>query len=237
MIPTSFFLPTDNAGVSLAPATQPLLITSNTPIELFSFALTYAQNVPSDARIILITSKDRATLTIALNSSLLTSQSSPLTSTHSILASNSITLYYVETLAQLRVLLSLLQHTKVAFLGIDNSIPLHESASEWSVQGISRTIAAMVNITSVSRGVLVLNESHESVERSVPVLNPGVGGGLSHATTLVIRVLGRWARGFWSQGRHGEGECFAEWTCDGDKRHIRWTLHDGEIDDVHIATR
>jgi hypothetical protein len=236
MIPISYFLPSNAPSVSsLFPSTHPLLITSDAPVELVVLALTYGQQLASDDRLVLITSRDPASLLPSLETSLLTSASSPLTSVNYILASRSITLYHVETLADLRVLLSSLQHSKISFLGIDNSISLHESASELSAQGISRTVAAMVDIASSSKGVLVLNESYESVERSVPVLNPGLGSGLGHSTVPIIRVLGRWVRGFWKQGPR-EGDCFAEWTCQREKQRVRWTLHDGEIDDVQITT-
>jgi len=153
----------------------------------------------------------------------------------SILASDCITIYHVETLPQLRVLLSFLQHSKIGFLGVDNFISLHEPASELTAQGISRTLAAMINITSSSNGILALREPRDVAMRSVPILNSGVGGGLSQATAPITRILGRWVRGFWHQQTNMEGECSAEWTCQGKKWSIRWTLTDGEIDDVQIS--
>lgn len=133
------------------------------------------------------------------------------------------------------MLLSNLQHSKISFLGVDSVISLHDAASELSAQGIGRTIAAMVNITSASKGVLVLRESSDMVERSVPILNAGVTGSFSHSTVPIIRILGRWVRGFWNQLVNDEGECKAEWRCRGEKYQIQWTLDDGEIDDVQIS--
>ena len=105
-----------------------------------------------------------------------------------------------------------------------------------SAQGIGRTLAAMVNITSASKGVLVIREPPHTIESSVPTLNAGVGGGLGHSSVPIQRILGRWVRGFWTEESSTEGECSAEWACQGEKYHVRWTLNDGEIDDVHIST-
>jgi len=234
--PTSFFLPSCVTIPShLSTSSHPLLITSETPAELVTFAVTFAQRSPENGRLILITTQDRTAFLSSLNSTLFTIHSSPLASASLILASDKVTLYQVETLAHLRVLLSSLQHSNVGFLGVDSFISLHETASELSAQGISRTVAAMVNVTSSTNGVLVLREPRESVERTVPILNSGVGGGsLSSATVSVIRVLGRWVRGFWHQDMSGEGNCSADWTCCGEKWRVEWSLQDGEIDDVQI---
>lgn len=232
--PTSFFLPSRvNVASDLSPSSHPLLITSESPSELVTFAITYAEQSPQNGRVILITGQDRRVFLSSLNSTLFTSPSSPLSSTSLILASDTVTLYLVETLAHLRVLLSSLQHSQVGFLGVDSFISLHESASELSAQGIGRTLAAMVNVTS-TRGSLVLREPRESVERKVPILNSGLGGSLSSTTVSVIRVLGRWVRGFWHQDMSGEGNCSADWTCCAEKWRVEWTLQDGEIDDVQI---
>ena len=234
----SFFLPSRVQNPSEWPsASSPLLIISNTPVELITSAVTFPQHSSVHGRHVLIICHRRNALLESLTSTLLTSPLSTLNSAPSILASNAVTVYYVETLAHLRVLLSSLQQSDVAFLGIDNFISLHETAAELSAQGISRTLAAMVNITSSSNGILTLRESRESVERSVPILNSGVSGGISQAMIPIIRVLGCWVRGFWSQETNVEGECSAEWTCRGEKWHIRWMLHDGEIDDVQISIR
>ena len=234
--PTAFFLPSRvNIPSNLSPSSHPLLITSETPSELITFAITVAQQPNRNGRLVLITTQDRTTFLSSLNSTLFTSHSTPLSSTAFILASDKVTLYRVETLAQLRVFLSSLQHCAVSFLGVDSFISLHETASELSAQGISRTLAAMVHVTSSSNGVLVLREPRESVERTVPILNSGIGGGsLSSATVSVIRVLGRWIRGFWHQGMSGEGNCSADWACLGEKWRVEWTLRDGNIDDIQI---
>jgi len=231
--PTAFILPSRVYNISeWSTSLSPLLLVSDTPAELVTFGITFAQHSLRNGRYVLITSQDRVSFTSSLTSTLLTSESSPLSSTSSILASNCITTYHVATLAQLRVLLSTLQHSKVDFLGIDNFISLHEVAVELSAQGISRTIAAMINITSSSKGVLALREPRETIERSVPILNSGVTGGLSHATVPITCILGRWIRGFWYQESNGDGDCSAEWICKGEKWHIRWTLHDGQVYDV-----
>jgi hypothetical protein len=234
--PTSFFFPCRlNFPSDLSPSSHPLLVTSQTPAELVTFAIKFAQQSPRNGRLVLITTQDRTTFLSSLNSTLFTSFSSSLASTSLILASDNVTLYQVETLAHLRVLLSSLQHSKVAFLGVDSFISLHETASELSAQGISRTLAGMVNVTSPTNGVLVLREPRETVELTVPILNSGVGGGsLSSATVSMIRVLGRWVRGFWHQDMSGEGNCSADWTCCGEKWRVEWSLQDGEIDDVQI---
>ena len=237
--PTSFFLPLRVYNISQwSPASSPLLIVSDTSAELIiTFAVTFAQHSRQIGRNVIITTQDHATLLSSLTSTLLTSSSSPLSCAPSILASDAITVYHVETLAHLRVLLSSLQHSQIAFLGVDRFISLHGPAAELSAQGISRTLAAMINITSTSNGILALGEPRESVERSVPILNSGVSGGLSNATTSIMRILGRWIRGFWNQESNRDGECSAEWICKGEKWHIRWTLNDGEITDLHISTR
>ena len=203
-----------------------------------TFAVTFAEQFEQflqNYRLVLITTQDRIAFLSSVRSTLFTARSSPLASASLILASDNVTLYQVETLAHLRVLLSSLQHSKVGFLGVDSFISLHETASELSAQGISRTLAAMVNVTSSTNGVLVLREPRESVERTVPILNSGVrGGSLSTATVSVIRVLGRWVRGFWHQDMSGEGNCSADWTCCGEKWRVEWSLQDGEVDDVQI---
>jgi hypothetical protein len=234
--PTSFFLPSRVNTISdLSLTSHPLLITSETAVELVTLAITFAQRFSQNGRLILITTQERASFLSSLNSTLFASPSSPLSSTSLILASNAVTLYQVETLAQLRVLLSSLQHSKVAFLGVDNFVSIHEVASELSAQGISRTIAAMVSVVCKTKGVLVLREPRESVERTIPILNSGVGGGgLNNATVSLMRVLGRWVRGFWHQEMAGEGICAADWTCRGEKYRVEWNLQDGEIDDVQI---
>lgn len=238
--PTSFFLPSLVYTASEWPPTSnPLLIISDTPAELITFAVTLTQHSSLNGRHVLITTQDRDSLIASLNTStLLTSPLSPMSTTRSILASDAITVYHVDTLSQLRILLSSLQHSKVGFLGVDNFVRLHDMAVELSAQGISRTLAAIVNIISSSNGSLVLREPRYSVERSVPILNSGVNsGGLSHATVPITRILGRWVRGFWNQESNGEGDCSAEWVCQGEKWNIRWTLHDGEIGDVQISKR
>lgn len=236
--PVSFFAPSRvNNPSEWSSASSPLLIISDTPAELVTFAVTFTQYSSLNGQHVLITSQDRNELRGSLTSTLLTSASSPLSYAPSILASNDVIIYHVETLAHLRVLLSSLQQSQLRFLGIDNFISLHETAAELSAQGISRSLAAMVNITSSTNGVLVLRETRESVERSVPILNAGVNAGLSHATVPITRILGRWVRGFWSQETNVEGECSAEWNCRGEKWYIRWTLHDGEVDDVQISSR
>src|SRR5579859_95300 len=235
--PTPFFLPSHVPNTStLSPSSLPILITSNTPAELITFAIAFVQSIPAAGSFVLITTKDRESLITSLSAGLIaSSSSSPLTSTASILASNSITLFFVETLAHLRVLLSSLQHSIVAFLGVDGFIGLHDAAGEMSAQGISRTLAGMVNITSASCGVLVLHETRDSIERSVPMLNPGISGNLSHSTAPILRILGRWVRGFWNQSAIVDGEGSAEWICLGEKWHVRWTCMDGEVDDVQIS--
>lgn len=235
--PVSFFVPSRTSNpVELPSASSPLLIISDTPAELVTFAVICMQYSPLNSQYVLITNQDRNALCGSLTSTLFTSSSSPLSSTLSILASNAITVYHVETLAHLRALLSSLQQSQVGFLGVDNFISLHETAAELSAQGLSRSLAAMVNIASSSNGILVLRETQELVQRSVPILNAGVSAGLSHASVPITRILGRWVRGFWTQEANGEGECSAEWTCRGEKWYIRWRLHDGEIDDVQITS-
>jgi hypothetical protein len=135
----------------------------------------------------------------------------------------------------LRVLLSTLQHSKVSFLGVDGFISLQEEGSELSAQGISRTLAAMVNIASCSNGVLVLRESPETVERGVPTLNAGISSTMGHSSVKILHILGRWIGGFWRQDEINGVECSATWICRGEKLHIEWTSLDGEIDDVHIS--
>ena len=135
----------------------------------------------------------------------------------------------------LRVLLSTLQHSKVSFLGVDGFVSLQEEGSELSAQGISRTLAAMVNITSYSKGVLVLRESPETVERGVPTLNAGISGTMGQSSVKILHILGRWMGGFWIQEEIVGVECSATWICRGEKLHIEWTSLDGEIDDVHIS--
>lgn len=134
------------------------------------------------------------------------------------------------------MLLSSLQHSRVAFLGVDSFIPLQEAGSELSAQGISRTLASMVSIVSSSKGILVLGETQGSVEQSVPILNSGVSGISTHSTAPMRRILGRWVRGFWTQETNADEDCSAEWICQGKKDHIRWTLNDGKIDDVRVST-
>jgi hypothetical protein len=234
--PIPFFVP---SGVSIIQETSfdshPLAIISDTPAELLIFAIVHAQQHPDGGRYVLITAQDKAMFASTLSSSLLTSPASPLTSTRAIIASNRITLYHVETLAHLRVLLSHLQHERISFIGLDKILSLHESASEISAQGISRTIAATIHITSMSKGILAMREPREMVERSIPILNAGVSSNFSHSTAPMLRVLGRWIRGFWTQIVHDEGECQAEWRCRGETSQITWTLNDGEIDDVQIS--
>ena len=234
--PTSFFLPSRvDIHEGLSSSSNPLLITSESAAELITFSITFARQFPQNGRVVLITTQERAVFLSSLNSTLFTSTSSPLASASMILASDTVTLYLVETLAHLRVLLSSLQHAKVAFLGIDSFIFLHEGASELSAQGISRTLAAMVNVTAPSKGILVLREPREWVDRTVPILNSGLGGAsLSSTTVSVTRVLGRWVRGFWHQDMSGEGNCSADWTCCGEKWRVEWNVQDGEIDDVQI---
>lgn len=234
--PTSFLFPSRVPISSpLSQLSHPLLITSETPTELVTFAITFARHAPSDGSLVIITSKDRVKLLSCLNSTVLTSYTSPVASTSSILASSRVTVYHVDSLAQLRVLLSSLQHSSVAFLGVDSFITLQEGGSELSAQGISRTLAAMVNIVSSSKGILVLGETRESVERSVPILNSGVSGISTHSTVPMHRILGRWVRGFWTQETNVDGDCSAEWICQAKRYHIRWTLDDGEIGDVQVS--
>jgi hypothetical protein len=236
--PTSFILPCRLYNIlDLDKTSIPLLITSNTASELVTFAVTYAQSSsPAKGRHVLITSQGRDTLTSTLTSSLLTHASSFLHSTLSIIAADTITVYYVDTLAQLRVLLSTLQHSKIDFFGVDSFLHLHEPAEEFSAQGLSCTLAAMVQIASSSNGVLVLREPHAAIERVVPILNAGVGSNTaSLATTPVLRILGRWVRGFWNQETDGEGEGSAEWVCLGAKWKVRWTLLDGVVADVQMS--
>jgi hypothetical protein len=237
--PTAFILPSHIHNISKwSTSSSPLLLVSDTPAELVTFGIAFAQHSLRNGRYVLITTQDRVSFASSLTSTLLTSTSSPLASASSILASDCITTYHVDTLAQLRVLLSTLQHSKMDFLGIDNFISLHEVAAELSAQGISRTLAAMINVTSLSKGVLVLRESRQSIERSVPILNSGVSGGLSHAIVPITSILGRWIRGFWYQESNGDGDCSAEWICKGEEWHIRWTLNDGQVNDVQeISTR
>lgn len=115
---------------------------------------------------------------------------------------------------------------------MDGFLPLHQQAEEFSAQGISRTLAAMVQIVSSAAGVLVLREAPEMIGMGVPILNAGVTSGIAGATAPVLRVLGRWVRGFWNQEVDGEGENVAEWICRGEKWRVTWTLREGEIDDV-----
>jgi len=235
--PVSFLLPSSiYIGGDNSLDCHPLLITSDSSAELVTLTVTYAQHVPQEGQYIIITAQDKATFASSLSSSsLLTSPGSPLASTSAIIASNRITIYHVDTLAHLRVLLSNLQHSRISFLGIDNMISLHEPASEMSAQGVSRTIAAMVNITSLSKGILVMREPRGMIERSVPILNAGVSSSFSHSSAPIIRILGRWIRGFWTQIVNEEGECKAEWRCRGEHCQITWTLYDGEIDNVQIS--
>lgn len=135
----------------------------------------------------------------------------------------------------LRVLLSSLQHSKVSFLGVDGFVSLQEEGSELSAHGISRTLAAMVNITSSSNGTLVLRESPANLERGVPMVNAGISGALGHSSVKVLQILGRWMSGFWTQEENAGVEYAATWICWGVKSRISWTLLDGEIDDVQIS--
>lgn len=237
--PTSFILPTSSSThpstSDLSPHAFPLLINSQTTCELITFAITFAQYVPSDGRLVIISGKPRNELLSSMSASLFTACSSSFTSTSAILAADKITLYHVETLAMLRVLLSSLQHSKVSFLGVDGFVSLQEEGAELSAQGISRTLAAMVNITSYSKGILVIRESPANVERGVPVLNTGIHGTLGHSSVKILQILGRWMRGFWKQEEKIGGECSATWICRGENSHIQWTSRDGEIDDVHIS--
>ena len=237
--PTPFILPSRVYNpLALAKPSAPLLITSPTASELVTFAITYAQSFPAKGRHILITSQDRATITANLTSSLLGHASSFLDSPRAIIAADTITVYHVATLAQLRVLLSTLQHSTVDFLGVDTFIRLHEVAQELSAQGISRTLAAMVRITSSSAGILVLREPPESFNRVVPILNAGVspGGAPSTATAPVLRILGRWVRGFWNQvTSDDDGQGSAEWVCRGERWRVQWTLVDGAAENVQIS--
>ena len=237
--PTPFILPSCVYNSLPLPKTStPLLITSSTASELVTFAITYAQSSPANGRHILITSQDRATITANLTSSLLGHASSFLDSPPAIIAADTITVYHVATLAQLRVLLSTLQHSTVDFLGVDTLIRLHEVAEELSAQGLSRTLAAMVRITSSSTGILVLREQPAAVNRAVPILNAGVspGGTLSPATAPILRILGRWVRGFWNEvTSDGDGEGSAEWVCRGERWRVQWTLVDGAAENVQIS--
>ena len=232
--PTHFVLPSWISSSEASIPAQPLLFFADTATQLVSFTLTFSQKLPTGSKAVLITSNDRETFASSLSSSLFTSLSSPHSSNASILASHNVTIFYVETLAQLRVLLSSLQHLRIAFLGVDSFISLHEPAAELSAQGISRTLAAIVNITVASKGFLALREPKEWADRSVQMLNARVTPGLSPATTPVIRILGRWVRGFWCQDTDGEGECSAEWNCQGEKWEIRWALYEGKINGVQM---
>ena len=237
--PTLFILPSRVYNpLPLPKSSVPLLITSSTASELVAFAVTYAQSSPPKGRRVLITSQDRATITANLTSSLLGHASSFLDLPSTIMAADTIAVYHVATLAQLRVFLSNLQRSSIDFLGVDNFIRLHEVAQELSAQGLSRTLAAMVRITSSTTGVLVLREPPASVNRGVPILNAGVGpgGSPSPATAPVLRILGRWVRGFWNQVTSGDdGEGSAEWVCRGEKWRVQWTLGDGAVENVQIS--
>jgi hypothetical protein len=234
--PLSFILPSRFPGPS-APSgdCHPLLITAPTPAELITYALSFVQSQSRDGRVVLITSQTRESFqqSVRLSDSI-TSLSSPLCSTTSILASRKITAYFVETLAHLRVLLSHLQHMEISFLGIDSLIAVHESAQELSAQGISRTMAAIVDIVATN-GVLLIREPTSSVDRSVPILHAGIEGGLNQSSISITRILGRWIRGFWTQHSTDETQCTAEWTCKGTRERISWTAYNGEIDNVHIS--
>jgi hypothetical protein len=153
-----------------------------------------------------------------------------------VLAANKVTLYHVESLAMLRALLSSLQHCNVSFLGVDSFVPLQEEGSDLSAQGISRTLAAMVNVTSSSKGILVLRESPLDVERGVPMLRAGRSDSLGHSSVSILQIFGRWMNGFWYQEANTGAECSAKWICRGEKSHIQWTLLDGEIEDIQKST-
>lgn len=236
--PAFYFLPSHLRDTpEWSTSSSPLLIVSDTPAELVTFAITFAQHSHSNASLVLITSQDRSSFVSSLIHTSVSSPSSPLNSSLSILASDTITVYHVDTLAHLRVLLSSLQHSEVGFLGVDSFISLHEAGSELSAQGISRTLAAMIDIASSSNGVLAIRETSESIERTVPVLNPGVGRGLSQATVSVTRILGRWIRGVWNQEANVEGDYSAEWTSPGERWDVQWTFHDGEVDNIQFSIR
>lgn len=235
--PTSFFLPSHiPVSSGLSSCVHPILVVSETRVELVTFAITFAR-FSATGRSVLITTIDNSSFVSDLKSSVSKFPSSSLNSTSLILASDAITVYHVDSLPQLRALLSTLQHSNIRLLAIDGFISLHEPESEMSAQGISRTLAAMVNITSSSNGVLILREPQSFTDISIPVLNSGVGGGLSQTTVPMNRVVGRWVRGFWIQGADKDGDCSADWISRGQKWHVRWTLRDGEIDDVQVSLR
>ena len=235
---TSFILPSNvNPRDELTATSHPLLIVSKTPIELVTFVINYARGTSLDDRIVFITTQNKSAFTSSLVSSVFFSSSSSLTSASSIFASDNVTIYHVDTLAHLRVLLSSLQHSPTKLLAIDNFVSLHEQAAELTAQGISRTLAAMINIISCSSGILVLREPQHIVDQSVPVLNSGISTSLSSSTVPVNRVLGRWIRAFWLQGDNSEGDCFAEYRCQGKRWRVTWTLQEGQVNDIQILPR
>jgi len=193
-----------------------------------------SQYVPTAGSLVLISTKSRAELVSSTSSSPFTS-SFLLTSTSAVLAANKVTLYHVESLAMLRALLSSLQHCNISFLGIDSFVSLQEEGSDLSAQGISRTLAAMVNVSSCSKGILVLRESPPGVERVVPMLRAGRSDSLGHSSINVLQILGRWMNGFWYQEENTGEECSATWICRGEKSHIQWKSLGDEIEDVQIS--
>jgi len=236
--PTSFILPASANSRDELPATShPLLIVSETPIELVTFVLNSAQRASLGDHLVLITTQSKAALVSSITSSIFSSSSSTLTSASSILASDNVTIYHVDTLAHLRVLLSSLQHSRIKLLAIDNLVSLHEPAAEFTAQGISRTLAAAINIISGSNGILVLREPQHIIDQSVPVLNSGISTTLSSSIVPVNRIIGRWIRAFWLQGDNSEGNCFAEYRSQGKRWRVQWTLQDGQVNDIQILPR